>query len=119
MVMSTPQLLARKTNGGATDGQSSNDAPKTPKAKAPPEGEKVVIRRLPPGMTEEEFVNILGDEWKVGGPKVDWFSYFPGKVSRQSVPRSAIPFCFVFFYFNLSYFPICNCLCAGAHLLSV
>lgn len=82
--MSTHQLLARKTNG-ATSGQSSNDAPKPPRVKAPPQGEKVVIRRLPPAMTEDEFVTILGQEWKVGGQKVDWFSYWPGKVSRQSV----------------------------------
>jgi regulator of nonsense transcripts 3 len=34
-------------------------------------------------MTEEEFVAILGDEWKVGGGKVGWFSYWPGKVSQQ------------------------------------
>jgi hypothetical protein len=36
-------------------------------------------------MTQEEFVAILGDEWMVGRGKVDWFSYWPGKVSQQSV----------------------------------
>ena len=85
--MGTPQLLSRKTNG-VTGGQSSSDAPKAPRVKAPPQGEKVVVRRLPPAMTEEEFVTILGDEWRVGRAKVDWFSYWPGKVSQQSV----IPF---------------------------
>jgi regulator of nonsense transcripts 3 len=82
--MGTPQLLSRKTNG-VTGGQSSSDAPKAPRVKAPPQGEKVVIRRLPPAMTEDEFVTILGDEWRVGRAKVDWFSYWPGKVSQQSV----------------------------------
>ena len=82
--MSTPQLLSRKTNG-AVGGQSSADAPKAPRTKAPTQGEKVVVRRLPPAMTEEEFITILGEEWKVGQGKVDWFSYWPGKVSQQSV----------------------------------
>jgi regulator of nonsense transcripts 3 len=85
--MPTPQLLSRKTNG-ATGAQSSNDAPKAPRVKAPVQGEKVTVRRLPPGMTEEEFIAILGDEWTVGHGKVDWFSYWEGKVSQQSVPVS-------------------------------
>lgn len=84
MATGTPQLLSRKANG-VTVGSSSNDAQKTPKMKAPAQGEKVVVRRLPPGMTEEEFVAILGDEWRVGNGKVDWLSYWPGKVSQQSV----------------------------------
>jgi regulator of nonsense transcripts 3 len=81
-VMGTPQLLSKKTNGGSLT-QSSADAPTAPKVKAPMQGEKVVVRRLPPGMTEEEFVTILGDEWAVGHGRVDWFSYWPGKVSKQ------------------------------------
>jgi regulator of nonsense transcripts 3 len=81
--MVTPQLLSRKTNGVV--GQSSNDAAKAAKVKAPAQGEKVVVRRLPPAMTEQEFVTILGDEWRVGRGRVDWFSYWPGKVSQQSV----------------------------------
>jgi regulator of nonsense transcripts 3 len=81
--MVTPQLLSRKTNGVV--GQSSNDAAKAPRVKAPAQGEKVVVRRLPPAMTEEEFVTILGDEWRVGRGRVDWFSYWPGKMSQQSV----------------------------------
>ncbi|KAK0748511.1 Smg-4/UPF3 family-domain-containing protein [Apiosordaria backusii] len=90
--MPTPQLLSRKTNG-ATAAQSSPDPPKATKAKAPVNGEKVVVRRLPPGMTEEEFVTILGDEWKIGSGKVGWFSYCPGKVSQHpskpSIPARA------------------------------
>lgn len=82
--MGTPQLLSRRTNG-VVGGQSSNDAPKAPKVKAQVHGEKVVVRRLPPAMTEEEFITILGDEWRTGRGKVDWFSYWAGKVSQQSV----------------------------------
>lgn len=82
--MAAPVLLSRKANG-VTASQSPSDAPKATKVKPPAEGEKVVVRRLPPGMTEEEFVTILGDEWRVGNGKIAWVSYWPGKVSQQSV----------------------------------
>jgi len=80
--MSTPQLLSRKPNGPAA-AQSSSDAAKTPRPRAAAQGEKIVVRRLPPAMTEDEFVAILGDEWITGRGKVDWFSYWPGKLSQQ------------------------------------
>lgn len=44
---------------------------------------KLVIRRLPPGLTQSEFTAILGPEWELGNGKVDWFSYAPGKVSQE------------------------------------
>lgn len=82
--MAAPQLLSRKPNG--TTAQPSTDASKAaPKKKAVQEGDKVVVRRLPPGLTEEEFFTILGDSWKVGNGKVSWVSYYPGKVSQQYV----------------------------------
>jgi regulator of nonsense transcripts 3 len=34
-------------------------------------------------MTEGEFCSILGADWAVGSGKVDWFSYAPGKVSKE------------------------------------
>ncbi|KAK4140059.1 Smg-4/UPF3 family-domain-containing protein [Dichotomopilus funicola] len=80
--MAAPQLLSRRTNGEAS-GQPSHDTPKAARVKAPAQGEKAVVRRLPPAMTEDEFVAILGDEWRVGRGKVDWFSYWPGKVSQH------------------------------------
>ncbi|KAM0455847.1 hypothetical protein ACHAO4_003927 [Trichoderma viride] len=77
---------------GAADRQSearsaTHDAESTkaPKTKTPHEGEKVIIRRLPPGLTEAEFLSILGSEWAVGNGKVDWFSYAPGKVCNEYV----------------------------------
>jgi len=80
-----PKVLSRKANGVTPTqvSQPLNDTPKSHRTKPPAEGEKVVIRRLPPGMTEEECIGILGDAWKVGNGKVDWFSYSPGKVSTQ------------------------------------
>jgi regulator of nonsense transcripts 3 len=44
---------------------------------------KLIVRRLPPGLTEDEFATILSDEWKVGNGKVDWFLYKPGKDSTE------------------------------------
>jgi regulator of nonsense transcripts 3 len=83
--MTTPQLL-RKTNGhqSVASSQSGADAvAKTSKAKAPVEGEKVVIRRLPPGLTEDEFQTILGDTWKSGNGKIGWYRYEKGKISTE------------------------------------
>lgn len=47
---------------------------------------KVVVRRLAPALTEAEFMKIIGEEWKVGAGRVDWFSYKPGKVSTEYAP---------------------------------
>ncbi|KAF2093117.1 hypothetical protein NA57DRAFT_81796 [Rhizodiscina lignyota] len=58
---------------------SSNTSPG--KASAP--RLKLVLRRLPPGLTQAEFEAALGDEWKVGQGKVDWREYKSGKVSRD------------------------------------
>jgi regulator of nonsense transcripts 3 len=55
--------------------------PRGPKAQAP--RLKLICRRLPPGLTKAEFETILGEEWKVGGGKVDWFSYKKGKISKE------------------------------------
>ena len=84
--MATPQVLSRKANGAPS--AATNDAPKPTKTKVPPEGEKVVVRRLPPGMTQEEFFALLGDSWKSGNGKVDWVEYCPGKITHECVIRS-------------------------------
>ncbi|KAK0705082.1 Smg-4/UPF3 family-domain-containing protein [Lasiosphaeris hirsuta] len=90
--MSTPKVLSRKSNGTA-GGQPAGDAPRSSRSKAHQEGEKVVVRRLPPGLTEDEFVTILGDTWKVGNGKIDWLTYWPGKASQHpskpSIPSRA------------------------------
>lgn len=69
--------------------KTEKENPKPAKSKAQNEGEKLVIRRLPPGMTQAEFVTILGTEWETGKGKVDWFSYASGKVSTEYDIRSA------------------------------
>jgi regulator of nonsense transcripts 3 len=61
--------------------KSAAPAKKTPK---PPAARlKLLIRRLPPGLTQAELEIALGQEWKVGAGKVDWLQYKPGKVSKE------------------------------------
>ncbi|KAI1106465.1 Smg-4/UPF3 family-domain-containing protein [Jackrogersella minutella] len=74
----------RKANGVLSVSTSAaNDAPKSTKAKEPPRGKKVIVRRLPPGMAEIEFWDILGDEWKSGNGNVDWIKFQDGIVSQD------------------------------------
>ena len=44
---------------------------------------KVVLRRLAPKLTQEEFEKSIGNEWTVGEGKVDWMMYMPGKLARE------------------------------------
>lgn len=82
------QIPAGKSTGGvlqipaaATQKNASAPPKKAPKPAAP--RLKLLVRRLPPGLTQAEFETALGSEWKVGGGKVDWFQYKPGKVSKE------------------------------------
>ncbi|KAK0119986.1 regulator of nonsense transcription [Cadophora gregata] len=63
-----------------TTGNGNKPAPAKPAAVKL----KIIIRRLPPGLTQEEFTTILGEEWKLGQGKVDWFRYKPGKDSKDA-----------------------------------
>ncbi|RCI11892.1 hypothetical protein L249_4229 [Ophiocordyceps polyrhachis-furcata BCC 54312] len=83
---STTDSHPQRPSRGAFPGEKSQDAVKSePSKRTKPrpvsQGEKLVIRRLPPGMTEAEAVSILGAEWEVNKGKVDWFSFCSGKVS--------------------------------------
>lgn len=82
--MATSNPGAKQANGvlAVPASQTSGTAPKPPPTKSA-DKLKVVVRRLAPGLTEEEFTTILGDEWKVGQGMVDWFSYGPGKDSKK------------------------------------
>ncbi|KAJ5497592.1 hypothetical protein N7463_009579 [Penicillium fimorum] len=60
---------------------SGAPAKKTPKPPAP--RLKLLIRRLPPGLTQAELESALGEQWKVGAGNVDWLQYKPGKVSKD------------------------------------
>lgn len=44
---------------------------------------RLIVRRLPPGLTQAEFEVILGEEWRVGAGRVDWFAYKDGKISKE------------------------------------
>jgi regulator of nonsense transcripts 3 len=44
---------------------------------------KLVIRRLPPGLTQTEFETAIGSEWTVGKGRVDWLDYHQGKISKD------------------------------------
>jgi regulator of nonsense transcripts 3 len=50
-------------------------------AKSPPR--KLIVRRLPPGLTEDEFKNAIGDEWQLGSGKIDHFHFRPGKIATN------------------------------------
>jgi regulator of nonsense transcripts 3 len=68
----------------ATQKGSPAPAPATKSAAKPPAPRlKLIVRRLPPGLTQGEFETNLGDDWKVGSGQVDWFQYKPGKVSKE------------------------------------
>lgn len=80
----TPHLLAKRLNGVLAN-QATSDSPRPSKARGS-QGEKIVIRRLPPGLTEDEFWTILGEEWKAdksGKGKTDWTDFIVGKSSRE------------------------------------
>ncbi|KAF7560425.1 hypothetical protein G7046_g3712 [Stylonectria norvegica] len=66
-----------------TKNSNENEASKPTKTRTQNEGEKLVVRRLPPGMTKSEFTSIIGPDWALEKGKVDWFSYAPGKVSND------------------------------------
>ncbi|OTB01021.1 hypothetical protein M426DRAFT_323804 [Hypoxylon sp. CI-4A] len=76
-------LNPRKANGilPVASTPATNDTPKATKAKDPVRGKKVIVRRLPPGLTETEFWAVLGDEWKAGAGKADYVRFEKGKIS--------------------------------------
>lgn len=64
------------------------DSSRSAKSKAAAQdGIKAKVRRLPPGLTELEFLTILGDPWKPGNGKVGWFSYHNGHTPKRYVDR--------------------------------
>lgn len=44
---------------------------------------KIIIRRLPPGLSSTEFEETLGQEWRPNGGKVDWLLFKNGKPSKE------------------------------------
>jgi regulator of nonsense transcripts 3 len=87
MAPSKPKFTIAKPNGGVIPitaqnaPAQANGAPET--AKTPAARLKVVVRRLPPGLTQGEFEAAVGEEWLVGGGNIDWMQYKPGKISQE------------------------------------
>ncbi|KAJ5772555.1 hypothetical protein N7520_003084 [Penicillium odoratum] len=71
--------------GSATQ---KSPAPARKAHKPPAPRLKLIIRRLPPGLTQSELEGALGAEWKVGAGKVDWLQYKAGKVSKDPAKPS-------------------------------
>jgi len=72
-VTAAATYAAPQTNGHRNDSASKNVAARL----------KVVIRRLAPGLTQDEFLSAVGEEWKLGKGKVDWMAFKPGKVTKE------------------------------------
>lgn len=84
MTMTALQSSGQRSNGAAQgNGGSAAESGKRSKSKTSQEGTKVVIRRLPPGLTQDEFLKILGDNFKPKNGKVGWFTYVEGEVSSE------------------------------------
>ncbi|KAI2789370.1 hypothetical protein POX_d04858 [Penicillium oxalicum] len=90
--MTQPTAAGKATAGvlqipaTATQKNGSTSAKKA--SKPPTPRLKLLIRRLPPGLTQSELETALGDDWKVGAGKVDWLQYKPGKVSKDPAKPS-------------------------------
>ena len=52
---------------------------------------KMIVRRLPPGLSQAEFEASMGKEWQVHQGKVDWIVYKPGKVSTEYITLHLSP----------------------------
>lgn len=76
--------------------QGPADSSRSARSKAAaPDGIKAKVRRLPPGLTEHEFLTILGDTWKPGNGKVGWFSYHCGHTPKSASKDSTPAFAFL------------------------
>ena len=73
-VLSIPASATQKRV--ATEPEVLNSKPVTSRL-------KIVVRRLPPGLTQAEFEDALGDDWRIGKGKVDWAIYKEGKISKE------------------------------------
>jgi regulator of nonsense transcripts 3 len=72
------QLPATATQKGPSAPAPAKSTPKLPVPRL-----KLIVRRLPPGLTRAEFEAGLGDDWKAGKGKIDWYQYKPGKISKE------------------------------------
>jgi len=85
-----PDPIAKTTSGvlpitAATTTQHQTNGSNKTQAKSTTARSKVLIRRLPPGITQAEVETGLGEAWQAGKGKVDWISFRPGKASKECV----------------------------------
>lgn len=66
------------TKKGSPNANQSKSTPKLPSPRL-----RLIIRQLPPGLTEVEFWTALGNEWRVGEGRVEWAAFKDGKVSKE------------------------------------
>ncbi|OJD38615.1 nonsense-mediated mrna decay protein [Diplodia corticola] len=78
-VLPVPAAALQKNTGPA----QANGAPRSAANRSHQPRLKLVVRRLAPGLTQQEFELALGDDWKLGQGRVDWFTYKPGKISKD------------------------------------
>lgn len=85
--MATTAGSRNQANGvlSVTTSQTSGNTPKQTASKPASSKMKLIVRRLAPGLTEAEFFSVIGEDWKVGQGKVDWFQYKAGKDSKEYV----------------------------------
>jgi len=90
MSSTTPHNTTVKPPGGvlpitvaATQAAQANNHRGDTTTKNVPARLKVIVRRLAPGLLQEEFVNAIGEEWILGKGKVDWLQYKQGKVTKE------------------------------------
>ncbi|KAA8565956.1 hypothetical protein MFRU_022g00590 [Monilinia fructicola] len=83
--MATTAGSRNQANGvlSVTTSQTSGNTPKQTASKPASSKMKLIVRRLAPGLTEAEFFSVIGEDWKVGQGKVDWFQYKAGKDSKD------------------------------------
>ena len=76
-------------NAAATKRHHATQGSLKPVQKGPSPRLRLIIRRLPPGLTESEFWSALGDDWNLGKGRIDWSAYKDGKVSKEYAVSSS------------------------------
>ncbi|KAK2799097.1 hypothetical protein FQN50_008603 [Emmonsiellopsis sp. PD_5] len=88
MAQPSPRLSSAGVLPISASATQKGSSPNKAGSKAAAPRLKLLVRRLPPGLTQEEFQTALGDEWKVGKGKVDWIHFKEGKVSKDPAKPS-------------------------------
>ncbi|KAI4742440.1 hypothetical protein E4T50_07146 [Aureobasidium sp. EXF-12298] len=88
-----PMVLLAKKGANHADSSGHSQSQHAAKQNHQPKNAarlKLVVRRLPPALSKDEFLSTLGEDWKVPGTKIDYLDYrcgkikAPGKLSLQS-----------------------------------